>query len=36
MDTVEIFSPLRGAYSGGHSAHDHQHHHHDHHHHDHD
>lgn len=37
-DTNEIFSPLRGAYSGGHSSHDHHHHdhHHEHHHHDHD
>ncbi|MFK4822313.1 urease accessory protein UreE [Ochrobactrum quorumnocens] len=37
-DTNDIFSPLRGAYSGGHSSHDHEHHdhHHDHHHHDHD
>ena len=37
-DTVDIFSPLRGAYSGGHSSHGqgHNHHHHDHHHHDHD
>ncbi|MFC7067159.1 urease accessory protein UreE [Brucella rhizosphaerae] len=37
-DTVDIFSPLRGAYSGGRSSHGHghNHHHHDHHHHDHD
>ncbi|ASV84709.1 urease accessory protein UreE 1 [Ochrobactrum quorumnocens] len=37
-DTNDIFSPLRGAYSSGHSSHDHEHHdhHHDHHHHDHD
>ncbi|MGU3399694.1 urease accessory protein UreE [Brucellaceae bacterium D45D] len=34
-DVTEIFSPLRGAYSGGHHAHGHDHHgHHDHHHHD--
>lgn len=36
IDTVAIFRPLRGAYSGAHSAPDHQHNHHVDHHHDHD